>query len=111
MKKVMVSDIMTRGHILSDVKDSLLDCARKMVRKKVGGLVITDKKKLVGFISTHDILWALIKNPKADLSKIKAIDISPKKIITIKSSATLEEAIEKIKKYGFYRLPVVDNGE
>jgi len=108
MENILVSDVMTRGHILSNVNDSLIDCARKMVRKKVGGLIITDKKKLVGFISGQDILWALVKNPKIDLSSVKATDISPKKIITIGSSAKVKEAIEKMKKHGFYRLPVVD---
>ncbi|MDP3987142.1 MAG: CBS domain-containing protein [Nanoarchaeota archaeon] len=102
---------MTRGWVHAGKDESLLDCAKKLVRKKVGCLPLTDGKKLAGFISGQDILWAIIKNPRADLSQIKAIDISPKKIITIKSSATLKEAIEKIKKFKFYRMPVVDNGD
>jgi signal-transduction protein with cAMP-binding, CBS, and nucleotidyltransferase domain len=82
-----------------------------MVRKRIGSLIIAENKKLLGFISEHDILWALIKKPKADLAKIKAIDISPRKIITIKPSLTIEAVIKKIKKIRFERFPVVENGE
>jgi CBS-domain-containing membrane protein len=78
-----------------------------MVRKRVGSLLLLDKKRLVGFISQEDILWALIKKSKKDLSEIKAIDISPKKIATIKPSATIKDAMKKMKKLKFERLPVI----
>jgi len=111
MKNILVADIMTREPISTKPDTSLLDCAKKMVRKRVGSLLIIDKKRLVGFISQKDILWALIKKSKKDLSKIKAIDISPKKIATIKPSTTIEEAIQKMKKVKFERLPVLHEGE
>ena len=82
-----------------------------MVRGKVGSLLLVDKKKLVGFISQKDILWALVKKSGRDLSKIKAADISPKKIVTIKPNATLTEAINRMEKLKFDRLPVVENGK
>ena len=112
MEKILVSDIMTRNPATIKPETSLLECAKIMVRKKVGSLVIIGaKKKLLGFISRRDILWALIKRPKEDLRKIKAIEISPKKIATIKSDATIRETINKIKEMKFERLPVVKNGE
>jgi len=79
MKEVLVADIMTRNPITIQPSENLLTCAKKMVRKKVGSLLIVDKKRLVGFIDQKDILWALIKKSKEDLSKIRAIDICPKK--------------------------------
>jgi len=82
-----------------------------MVRKKVGSILLVNGKKLVGFISQKDILWALIKKSRSDLSKIRAIDISTKKIATIKPFATLTEAMEKMKKLRFDRLPVIQKGE
>ena len=79
MENVLVADIMTREPITTKPDINLLDSAKKMVKKKVGSLLIVDKKNLLGFISQKDILWALVKKSKEDLSKIKAIDISPKK--------------------------------
>ena len=111
MSKILVSDIMTREPIVIGPDANLLECAKKMVQKKTGSLLLLNKKRLVGLISRHDILWALIKKSKEDLSKIQAKDISPKKIAVIKPSASLDEALKKMKDSKFERLPVVDNNE
>lgn len=110
MENIRVSDIMTRDPVSIKPDTNLLECARTMVRKKVGSLLLVEKNKLVGFISQKDILWALIKKSENDLNKIKAIDISSKKIATIKPESNLREAIEKMKKVGFERLPVIFEG-
>ena len=111
MKNMLVADIMTRDPITAKPATNLLECAKKMVRKKVGTLPLISNKKLVGFISEKDILWAIVKKSKKDLSSIKAVDISPKKIATIKPSTTIKEAISKMKKTKHDRLPVIYNGE
>jgi CBS domain-containing protein len=111
MKNILVSDVMTREPITIPSNANLHECARIMVKKKVGSLLLVEKKTLLGFISEKDILWALIKKSKDDLSKIRAIDISPKKIAIIKPSNTITEAIEKMKRLKFEKLPVIDNNE
>jgi|GEM_PF-391460 len=108
MKRVLVCDIMTREPVLIKPDSSLLDCARMMIKKKVGSLILSENKKLLGFISNRDILWALTKKSQKDLSTIKAKDVSPKKIITISPKATIEEAIQKMKRTKFGRFPVVE---
>ena len=102
---------MTQTPIVVGPKTNLLECAKTMVRKRVGSLLIVDGKRLVGFISQRDILWALIKKSKDDLSKIRAIDISPKKIATLSPNMTIRDAIAKMKKSKFERLPVIQNRE
>jgi len=102
---------MTREPIVISPDANLLECAKRIVQKKTGSLLLVTNKRLVGLISTHDILWALIKKSKEDLSKIQAKDISPRKIAVIKPSATMDEALKKMKDSRFERLPVVDNNE
>ena len=46
---------MTREPVIVKPDINLLDCAKKMVRKRVGSLLLVEKKKLVGFISEKDI--------------------------------------------------------
>ncbi|MBW6442388.1 CBS domain-containing protein [Patescibacteria group bacterium] len=104
-----VSDIMTRNPITAKPNESLLSCAKKMIKKRIGSLVLVEKGKLKGIVSQKDILWAIVK--KSDLSKVKAKDVSPKKLITLKPSAKISEAISKINKNHFYRLPVVKEGK
>ncbi len=111
MENILVADVMTRDPITISPDTNLLECARKMVRKRVGSLLLVEKKHLVGIISDKDILWALIKKSKDSLQKIKAIDISPKKIATIKPSSTVKEALKKMKKFKFKKFPVLQEGE
>lgn len=107
MKNILVADIMTREPVTVSPDANLLECAKKMVQKNVGTLLIVENKKLVGFISQKDILWALTKKSNQDLTKIKAIEISPKKIAVIKPDCTIKDAIEKMKRLKFEKLPVV----
>jgi len=111
MKKILISEVMNQNPISIEPTASLLDCAKKMVQKRVGSLLIVQNKRLVGFIANDDILWALVKKTKSDLSKIKAIDIATKKIATAKPTDNLEEAIKKMKQLRFRRLPVIQNKE
>lgn len=108
---VLVADLMTRSPIIIKPETNLLDCAKKMVKKNVGSLLLVNKKRLVGFISQEDILWALIKKSRKDLTTINAIDISPRKIATVRPSATIREALGRMKKLKFERLPVIHKGE
>ena len=101
MNKILVSDIMTREPLVTSPSTNLLECAKKMVQKRTGSLLLLDNKRLVGLISTQDILWALVKKSKDDLSKIEAKDISPRKIAVIRPSATLDEALKKIREQPF----------
>ena len=109
MKDLLVVDIMTRELLTASPSLNLMECAKKMVKNRVGSLVIVEKEKLVGFISQKDILWALTKH--SDLTKIKAIDISPKKIAVIGPNCTIKEAIEKMNRLKFEKLPVVNGNK
>jgi CBS domain-containing protein/DNA-directed RNA polymerase subunit RPC12/RpoP len=111
MERILVADIMTRDPITIGPGATLHDCAKMMVKKRVGSLLIAHKKKLVGFISEKDILWAMIKKSKEDLSKILALDIAPRKIATVNPFISIKEAVKKMKKLKFDRLPVIHNGE
>ncbi len=107
MKDIFVSDVMNRSPVTVTPSTDLLECAKKMVTHKISSLIIMENNKLVGFLSQKDILWVLTKKPSQDLAKIKAIDISPKKIAIISSKSTLNEAIQKMNKLKFERLPVM----
>jgi len=111
MGRITVADIMTKKPVTIDPDKNLLECAKVMVRKHVGAIVLVKDKKMVGFLSQKDILWALIKKSKKDLKDIKAKDISVRKVATVKSTAEIKEVIKKMKLKKFDRLPVVDKGK
>jgi len=106
---VKVGDIMTREFISVKPETSLLDCARKMIKKRIGSLILEEKGELRGILTERDIIWAMTKQSKTDLNKIEARAIVPKKFITIKPSADLYEALQKMKKSKYRWLPVTIN--
>jgi CBS domain-containing protein len=106
---IFVSDLMTREPITISPEADLLECAKKMVKKRVSSLILSENKELLGLITDQDLLWALVKKSKEDLSEIKAIEISPKKIVTLKPSDDIYFAINKFKKNKFERFPVILN--
>jgi len=110
MRNIHVADIMTREPLTVKPDASLLDCIKKMSKKRINSVLIVDKKKLIGLISSRDVFWALTKKSQGDLKDIKAMDISPKKLATIKPSEDVKFAWEKMKKFKFERLPVIHEG-
>lgn len=104
---ILVADVMTREPITANPDDDLLTCAKKMSKKKVGSLVLIKDGKVSGFLTEKDIIWALVKKSKKDLKDIKAKDISARKTTTIMPTVTVYEAVAKMKKKKFKRLPVI----
>jgi CBS domain-containing protein len=104
---IKVGDIMTRDFVSINPTTSLLDCARMMMKKRVGSLILEKENELRGIITEKDIIWALTKKSQKDLKKIKCSDISPRKMTTIKPNADLMSAIRLMQKSKFRRLPVV----
>jgi CBS domain-containing protein len=109
--KATVADIMTRNPVTVNSSMNLLDCAKKMIKQKIRSLIIVDGKNLVGFLSQKDIIWAMIKKSRKELSEINAIDVSPRKIVSVRPSFLVSDAIKKMKKTKFDKFPVVEKGE
>jgi len=105
-------DLMTRNFIWVSPDTNLKKCARTMVKKRVGSLIVMDKqKKLHGILTEKDIVWAVVKKSKEDLSGISAEDLMKRKVVTIKPGADISEALQKMKKSKVRRLPVLENGQ
>ncbi|MBS3077727.1 CBS domain-containing protein [Candidatus Pacearchaeota archaeon] len=111
MRMISVGDIMTRNFVSLAPQASLYDCAKKMAKESVDSIMLTQGRKLVGILTSRDILRAIIKKPGLNLKKMKSINIAAKKLAVIKPSADISQAIEKMKASNFKRLPVISGGE
>ncbi len=107
---IKVGDIMTRNFISVKPSTPILECAKKMVKKRVGSLILKESDKLKGIITEGDIIWAMTKKSKKELSMIKAEDIAPKKLVTIRPSADLYQALQLMKRTKYRWLPVTVKG-
>lgn len=107
---IKVGDLMTRKIIAVNPETNLRKCASTMLKNRIGSLLVLDGGKLMGMITEKDIIWALMKKSKKDLSDIKAGDLMRRKLVTIRPSADLTEALNKLKRNKVKRLPVVERG-
>jgi CBS domain-containing protein len=108
---IKVGDLMTRNFIYVAPDTNLRQCAKTMVKKRVGSLIIKDGDKLKGILTEKDIIWAIVKKSKKDLKNIQAKALMKRKVVTIKPGADITEAMKKIKKKKIRRLPVVEKGK
>ncbi len=109
MRKISVGDVMTRNVVTASPEDSLHECVKIMVKRDVNSLLITNGQKLVGILTSGDILRTLTK--KANLKEIKCLDAASRKIAVLKPSDDISQAIEKMKSLNFRRLPVISEDE
>ena len=106
-----IGDLMTRNYIYVNPNTNLKECARTMIKKRVGSLIIKEGNNLKGILTEKDIVWAISKKSKKDLADIKIKDLMKRKVITIKPGADIVDAMQKFKKKKIRRLPVVENGK
>jgi CBS domain-containing protein len=109
---VFVRDVMTKDVIVTDPDWSVLDAARKMAAKRIGGLVVVRAGRPVGLVTERDILWKVTakeRNPK----KVLVRDIMTSPVVTIAPLSTLRAAARLMIGHNVRRLVVtrLDNVE
>ncbi|MEM3589847.1 MAG: CBS domain-containing protein [Candidatus Bathyarchaeia archaeon] len=114
-----VEEVMERKDLPILEKEATLDRVLSILAKKHHVWIVEDEhsKKIVGVITEHDVLDILAPKPfrymlgapdLRTLSRGIAEDIMSKNIIACSRKSTLREALERMKKHGVRRLPVVD---
>lgn len=101
---IKVGDIMTRNFVSVKPDLSVSDCAREMIKKHVGSLVVQENQVLKGILTEKDIVWVVVK--RQDLGKIKVEAIMTKRVVSIAPSKDISEAMDRITKTKFRVLPV-----
>jgi CBS domain-containing protein len=109
--RVAVGDLMTRHFAAIKPDDTLFKASKEMIQNRVNSLLVTSGKKLLGIITSRDILWAMTKKAKLSLKDLNVMQIATKKVAVIKPSADIGQALHKMKQYGFRRLPVLTKGD
>ncbi|MFH1521458.1 MAG: CBS domain-containing protein, partial [archaeon] len=61
-----IGDLMTRDFTHVSPNMNLRDCAKMMIKKRVGSLIIKEGDILKGILTEKDIVWAISKKSKKD---------------------------------------------
>jgi CBS domain-containing protein len=86
-----VRDVMTRDVIVIDPDRTVLDAAKRMASKKIGGLVVAQFGRPIGLLTERDILWKVTakeENPR----KVLVRDVMSSPVVTVSPMATLRAA-------------------
>src|SRR5438034_11299044 len=85
---------MTRDVIVIDPDRTVLDAAKRMAAKKIGGLVVVQHGRPIGLITDRDILWQVTSkgnNP----TKVLVRDIMTSPVATVSPLTTFSTTARK----------------
>jgi CBS domain-containing protein len=105
---INVSDMMSKNLELVEAMTSVMEAARKMKEKNVSSLVIVDnEKRPIGIVTERDLVRkACVNDIRTSAINVNEIMSSP--IITIDSSSSASEAIDRMVQNNVRHLLVVD---
>ena len=104
---MLVRDVMSSPVIESKENETAEELAQKMIRYKVGAIIVTDKNgSPLGIVTKTDLVEKVIaKNLRPN--DVKAKDIMTTPLETIGPEAKIEDALRKMSKLKISRLAVV----
>ncbi len=88
---VFVRDVMTRSVIVIDPDRTILDAAKRMAAKKIGGLVVVEHGRPIGLVTDRDILWEVTSKSK-DPGQVLVREIMTSPVATVSPLTTLRAA-------------------
>jgi len=102
-----IKSVMNKNVVIAKKDITLKEATEVMTKLHIGCLVITENQKILGIITSSDILKAIAndKNPKTVLAE----EIMSKNVITIDPDKRIEDAVNLMMKYGIKKLPVVSD--
>ncbi|MEM5792855.1 MAG: CBS domain-containing protein [Candidatus Aenigmatarchaeota archaeon] len=107
---IKVKNIMTKRIVSTEDSVTVQEVSKKMIRQRVGSIIVTKKRRPIGIITETDIVKrvvALAKDPK----KLRASDIMSSPIIYVNPEEDIYDVVKKMEKYKIRRFPVVENGK
>jgi CBS domain-containing protein len=106
---VKVMDAMTHAPVVARPSATLQECAKLMIKRKLGNVLIIRKEKLKGIVTERDLIRATIAK-RFDPKKTQVEEIMTKKVKTISPNKDIVEAMQHMQASKIRRLPVVFKG-
>ncbi len=101
-------EIMDKKVITVNESDSLQDASKVLVKKRLSGIPVVNKKgSLIGFISERDIIAAVSSN---NFQKMKVSDAMVCKVTSVEENTPLEHISHLFTNKPVRRIPVTRKG-
>lgn len=109
-RETIVKEAMKTNLAMVKPTISVLEAAKLMKKRKIGNVIVVEKKQPIGILTESDILKKVVAEGKiAKGVLVKEVMSTP--IIVIDPYVTLEEAMKTMGKCNVRRLPVIENNE
>ena len=109
-KAVIVKEAMKSNPVIVKHTITVLDAAKLMREKKIGNVIVVEKKHPIGILTESDILKKIVAEGK-NANEILVEEVMSTPIIVADPYIPVEEAMKTMGKCNIRRLPVVENGE
>ncbi|MAG78152.1 CBS domain-containing protein [archaeon] len=106
---VKVMDAMTHAPVVVKPSETLQKCAKLMLKRKLGNVLVIKKEKLIGIVTEKDLIRSVIAK-NLDPKKTLVEDIMTKKPKTISPNKDIVKAMQHMQTSKIRRLPVVFKG-
>ncbi len=101
-----VIDYMHTPLLTVDVGSSALAVSKLMAEKGTGYAIVLEKMRPAGMVTEKDLVIKVMSRER-DPSNVRIADIMSTPLITVETSATLEDAVNAMAKHRIRRVPVV----
>jgi len=108
--EIIVKEAMKTNIAMVKPSMSVLEAANLMKKRKIGNVIVVEKKQPVGILTEGDIIRKIVAEGK-DVKKAKVKDAMSTPLIVIDPYVTIEEAMKTMGKCNVRRLPVCENDE
>ena len=109
-KAVIVKEAMKSNPVIVKHTITVLEAAKLMREKKIGNVIVVEKKHPIGILTESDILKKIVAEGK-NANEILVEEVMSTPIIVTDPYIPVEEAMKTMGKCNIRRLPVVENGE
>ena len=109
-KAVIVKEAMKSDPVIVKHTITVLEAAKLMREKKIGNVIVVEKKHPIGILTESDILKKIVAEGK-NANEILVEEVMSTPIIVADPYIPVEEAMKTMGKCNIRRLPVVENGE
>jgi len=104
---MQVKDVMNKNVVVAKPMVTIREAAKVMGEMNMGSLVIMEEDKIVGIVTSTDILKAIGDGKDPDKTLVQ--DIMSKDVITIQADEDVSKAVEIMVQHKIKRLPVLMN--
>ncbi len=109
-REVIVKEAMKTNLAIVKPNVSVLEAARLMKKRKIGNVIVVEKKQPIGILTESDILKKVVAEGKY-AKDVLVKDVMSTPIIVVDPYITLEEAMKTMGKCNVRRLPVIEKDE